>query len=83
MNSMSMLWSDFNSFLNQNGPADYAVTGSAIVGGFSVQLGEFDALLKSCLTFLSIIFVAYRIYSHHQDRMAIKRGGKVVDGGDS
>jgi len=79
MNDISMLWDNFNSFLNQNEPADYAITGSAIVGGFSVHFGEFDAVLKSGLTFLSIIFVAYRIYSHHQDRMAIKRGDKRND----
>jgi len=76
MNHLSILWSSFNSFLNQNEAADYAVTGSAIVGGYTIHFAEFDSLLKTSLTMLSIVFVAYRIHSHHQDRMAIRRGEK-------
>jgi hypothetical protein len=81
MNHLSMLWSSFNQFLNQNEGADYAVTGSAIIGGYTIHFAEFDSLLKTSLTMLSIVFVAYRIHSHHQDRMALKKdkNSKRVD----
>lgn len=74
-----MIWSHFNSWLNHNEMADYSVTGSIATVGLTVHFAEFDLILKTFLTVLSIVFVAYRIHSHHEDRKEVKRNRNSPD----
>jgi hypothetical protein len=72
MSTIAMLWNSFNEYLNHNTTADVGATVTAATFGLTVHFAEFDLILKLILTSVSIVFVAYRLYSHHEDRKDIK-----------